>query len=68
MTEIFPPTETELNAMIKEVQKKMETADNREEYNRLHNRLKELREQKRQLIIKNKLYDLTTHLKRPVLD
>lgn len=55
MTEIFPPTETELNAMIKEVQKKMETADNREEYNRLHNRLKELREQKRQLIIKNKL-------------
>ena len=52
-SEFFPPTETELEEMIQQTQKEMENAENRAEYDKLHDKLKELREQKRQLLIKN---------------
>ena len=52
-SEFFQPTETELEEMIQQTQKEMENAENRAEYDKLHDKLKELREQKRQLLIKN---------------
>ena len=39
--------------MIQQTKKEMENAENRAEYDKLHDKLKELREQKRQLIINN---------------
>ena len=55
MSEFFPPTEQELDQMILEVQQKMNGAENQQEYDQLHDKLKELREQKRQLTIKNNI-------------
>lgn len=53
MTELFEPTEDELDQMIRDTQKAMETVDNKADYDQLHDRLRVLREQKRQLIILN---------------
>ena len=53
MSEFFPPNEEELDDMIGEVQQQMEDAERQLEYDQLHDRLKELREQKRQLTIQN---------------
>ncbi|SEG38765.1 hypothetical protein SAMN05421847_2155 [Halpernia humi] len=51
--EMFPPTENELDEMIITVQQKMETAATQLEYDQLYDELHELREKRRQLIIKN---------------
>lgn len=51
--EIFPPTESELDTLIQDLTKQMETAETKKEYDLLHDRLKDLKERKRQLIIKN---------------
>lgn len=51
--EMFPPTEADLDQMILQVQKELETVDNKPEYDLLHDRLRDLREQKRQLLIQN---------------
>lgn len=53
MAELFAPTEAELDQMIRETQQAMEAVDNKAEYDKLHNQLRDLREQKRQLIILN---------------
>lgn len=51
--EIFPPTESELDQMILDVQKEMEFANNQLHYDQLHDKLKELRKQRQELIITN---------------
>lgn len=51
--QFFPPTEAELDEMILKVQKQMENAENQQEYDQLHDQLKDLRNQRQQLIIKN---------------
>ena len=51
--EIFPPTESELDQMILDVQKEMESAKNQLDYDQLHDKLKELRKQRQELIISN---------------
>lgn len=51
--EFFPPTEADLDQMILQVQKEMESALTQLEYDVLHDRLKDLREQRRQLLINN---------------
>lgn len=53
MSEFFQPTEAELDQMIREVQKKMDSAIEKAEYDQLHDQLKDLRERKRKLIITN---------------
>ncbi len=53
MNEFFPPNEEELDDMIREVQQQMEDAESQLEYDHLHDRLKDLREQKRQFLIQN---------------
>ena len=63
--EFFPPTEAELDDMIKDIQKKMETAEDRAEYDKLHDKLKELRQQKQQLIIQNNALWQKKSLKPP---
>ena len=55
MTELFAPDEEELDQMILEVQNEMEEAESQLEYDQLHNQLKDLREQKRILILKNNI-------------
>ena len=52
-TEFFPPNEEELDDMIREVQQQMEEAESQLEYDQLHDRLKDLRNQKQQLLIQN---------------
>lgn len=51
MTELFAPNEEELDQMILDVQEKMDEAESQLEYDHLHDQLKDLREQKRILII-----------------
>ena len=53
MAELFAPTEAELDKMIRETQQAMEAVDNKAEYDKIHDQLRDLREQKRQLIILN---------------
>lgn len=53
MTELFAPNEEELDQMIQDIQQEMEEAESQLEYNQLHDKLKELREARRQLIIQN---------------
>ena len=52
-SEIFPLTEEELDEMILQVQRDMETAQSQLQYDQLHDKLKELRETRRQLLITN---------------
>ncbi|WP_185145866.1 hypothetical protein [Chryseobacterium sp. SNU WT5] len=53
--EFFPPTEADLDQMIVQVQKEMDSALTQLEYDVLHDRLKDLREQRRQLLINNNI-------------
>ncbi|WP_160304069.1 MULTISPECIES: hypothetical protein [Chryseobacterium] len=51
--EKFPYTEAVLDMMIRTTKEAMETVEDKADYDQLHDRLKELREHKRQLIILN---------------
>ncbi|WP_162990011.1 hypothetical protein [Chryseobacterium sp. 6424] len=55
MTELFAPNEEELDQMILEVQQQMEEAESQLEYDHLHDRLKDLRNQKQQLLIQDNI-------------
>lgn len=50
---MFPLTEEELDQLILEVQCDMEKAQTQLQYDQLHDKLKELRETRRQLLITN---------------
>ena len=52
-SEIFPLTEQELDDLILIVQRDMENAPTQLQYDQLHDKLKELRETRRQLLITN---------------
>ncbi len=53
MTELFAPNEEELDQMILDIQEQMNEAESQLEYDQLHDTLKDLREQKRKLLIQN---------------